>query len=545
MPDPAPTRPSRPSRRSVLGAAAVAVAGPGALATAARAAGVPLLPVTSFSQQIPVRDGVLLQASVALPQRAGRWPFVVLPGTFAGDSIRLDAVGKALAAHGYVTVAYLERGFGRSEGLVQGAGPLDVTDVGDVITWAHERLPVDRPRTGAAGLSYGAGIAQLAALVDPRIKVVASLSGWSDMVQAFYPNRSRAVMAFQGLLVAMLAVGGGRPSQELLDAFTSGIEGTDVARTVTFGRARSASTLLDTAAGSLRARSVPLFVSVQMNETVFPVDQSLDFWRAWPGPKHLDLRPGDHANVELVAVGDRVGPTWEEAFRWFDAHLAGTDPSMLAEPAVRVVPRSPFGFRPVERGADVVPSRTRRLYLRTEPAFLGQTLTLGATPGPAAARLHEGVNVVARPLFPLYLYSVEANTGIPPTIGSSFVDGRVSRMWTTPVLTSTLRHRGALELDLWLRPSAARGSVVALTVAVPTVPTELVPIARQPYAFSGATPGRPLRVRFALPYNAIDVPAGYRLGVVLSTSDISWATQNPPGATIDVLPESSVVVPLR
>src|SRR4029450_13556642 len=105
---------------------------------------------------IPARDGVLLDAYVSRPVPAGRYPLVGMPGTFGGDSANPRFTGDELAAKGYVTINYNERGIGDSGGEIDGGGPKDVVDVSAVVDWALATVPdVDPARIGAPDQSHG------------------------------------------------------------------------------------------------------------------------------------------------------------------------------------------------------------------------------------------------------------------------------------------------------------------------------------------------------------------------------------------------------
>ena len=78
------------------------------------------------------------------------------------------------------------------------------------------RWPTPRPtRTRSAwrGQSYGAGISLLAAAHDKRIKAVAALSGWADLIDSIYSGRTQHLQAAALLGGAGLITG--RPSDEL------------------------------------------------------------------------------------------------------------------------------------------------------------------------------------------------------------------------------------------------------------------------------------------------------------------------------------------
>ncbi|NED80234.1 alpha/beta fold hydrolase, partial [Streptomyces sp. SID11233] len=135
-----------------------------------------------------------------------------LPTSWSMPQIEYLAQAQKLAETGYVVVTYNSRGFLQSGGEIEVGGPKDVADASAVIDWALANTPADAGRIGMAGVSYGAGISLLAAGHDPRIKAVAALSGWGDLIDSIYSGRTQHAMA--GALLGGLGFLTGRPSAE-------------------------------------------------------------------------------------------------------------------------------------------------------------------------------------------------------------------------------------------------------------------------------------------------------------------------------------------
>ncbi|WP_369687582.1 alpha/beta fold hydrolase [Streptomyces somaliensis] len=160
--------------------------------------------------------GTVLKANVVTPSDATgtrRYPVIVLPTSWSMPQIEYLAQARRLADTGYVVVSYNSRGFWQSGGHIEVAGPRDVADASAVVDWALAHTPADPDRIGMAGVSYGAGIALLAAAHDERIRAVVALSGWADLVGSIYSGRTQHLQA-----AAMLGGSGyltGRPGPEL------------------------------------------------------------------------------------------------------------------------------------------------------------------------------------------------------------------------------------------------------------------------------------------------------------------------------------------
>ncbi len=504
-------------------------------------AGVPTVAATSVHRAVPTRDGSLDAVVMAptTPPPAGRYPLVVIPATFAGQLVDLAPLGLVLAKRGYITVYYLERGYGASTGQIDAAGPKDVADVSQVITWMLANTPADPARVGLIGFSYSAGLVLEAAAVDPRVRAVAELDGWADLGRALYPNRTPSTVTEQALYA--LATVTGRPSPEVAKNVQDAINDVNIDSLLAFAAERSPVTF----ASRLTTRQVPLFMSHEMNETIFPIDQSVDFFTAYSGgPKRLDLWPGDHGSQEVQGALGKGGPGWEDAMRWMDAYVAGYDRSITTEPVVRVQPRSAEAPRPLESWASVAPTRTQRVYLATTPQLFGTARTLQATPGRGSQTVREGVNWLIHTLAPMYSYQLEVGTGHPPTVPLPLVDQSVSAIWQTARLTAPMSLRGVQRVHLSVTPSASTGTVVVHTLDVDALGLTGYMVAHQPITFTG-TPGVSQNLDVALPYNAYDLPTGHRLAVVVTTSDPSYLGANPPGSTIAIGPSSWMDLPLR
>src|SRR5713101_6077277 len=106
-------------------------------------------------------DGTRLDSSLYVPDSATPAhpaPAILNPESFLGHRITLDVpFYQALAAHGYVVLAYTTRGYARSEGQTQFGSPdFEGKDGSAMITWL-----ANPANTG--------GVVQLDAPGDPRV----------------------------------------------------------------------------------------------------------------------------------------------------------------------------------------------------------------------------------------------------------------------------------------------------------------------------------------------------------------------------------------
>jgi ABC-2 type transport system ATP-binding protein len=137
---------------------------------------------------------VSLDATLYLPQGVPRAPAVLLAHGFGGSKDDLDADARALAARGYVALAYTARGFGRSGGLIHLDAPdYEVADASKLVDLLAGRPEVrldgpGDPRVGVVGGSYGGGLALLLAGHDSRVDAIVPQITWNDLRQSLFPQ---------------------------------------------------------------------------------------------------------------------------------------------------------------------------------------------------------------------------------------------------------------------------------------------------------------------------------------------------------------------
>jgi hypothetical protein len=156
-------------------------------------------------------DGTPIEVTVAMPDQGGE-PFPLLlsqggwpAGGFDGDALRPWASG------GYAVVSISNRGLGGSGGATRFMDTrYEVRDAQEVIGLLVDDEVADPERLGAFGGSYGAGQALALAAMRNRVMLpdgelspwrspegqglsltaAVSLTGWSDLADAFLPNGS-------------------------------------------------------------------------------------------------------------------------------------------------------------------------------------------------------------------------------------------------------------------------------------------------------------------------------------------------------------------
>ncbi|MFB9558532.1 CocE/NonD family hydrolase [Streptomyces roseoviridis] len=410
-----PALPALPGSRKLLALTAGAVlAAPLAFtAPAARAADTATDGATSTYTVTPLRFTVqaggrtcAVDADLYRPDgvdAAHPAPAVLATNGFGGSKNdgSTDAIGKAVAARGYVGLVYSGLGFGRSGCLISLDDPridgqaaarlLDflagtrAADDGTRVDFVTKD-GADDPRAGMIGGSYGGAIQLATAATDPRLDALVPLITWNDLAYSLAPNSADrdtpGVFKWQWANGFYL-MGEGQPllvpsldpsrvnSLACLHFVTDACDTVrllnsgsypqaDTDKMLAFARSVSPVSYLD------RVKAPTLLVQGQA-DSLFNLNEAQDtydklqrqgvetkmIWQSWghsggQKPGELDLGSGD---LESSYVGRRV-------LAWFQRHLRGDRTvDTGAEFAYHRDWQSGYGTAPT------VPALSQRLYL--------------------------------------------------------------------------------------------------------------------------------------------------------------------------------------
>jgi predicted acyl esterase len=472
--------------------------------------------------------GTVLKANVIQPAGADstrRYPLLVLPTSWGLPQVEYLAQAQKLANSGYVVVTYNVRGFWQSGGEIEVAGPPDVADASRVIDWALANTPADAQKVGMGGVSYGAGISLLAAAHDKRVKAVAALSGWADLIGSIYSGRTQHVQAAALLDGASIVTG--RQSAEARQVFDD-FYASNLAKEpelVAWGKKRSAVTYVD----QLNQNDTAVMMANAWGDTVFSPNQYADFYEKLTGPKRLELRPGDHATAELTGLFGLPNDVWTDTERWFDHYLKDADNGIDREQPVQLKSRSTGGYEGYPDWKSV--GATRKKIALAGTTTIHTNVDSGADGG--IVLLSSILDQIAR---------------LPPVASIPLLPRRWAAVWQSEKYPSTQQVRGTAKLHTTLTPTRESGTLVAYLYDVgPLGLGKLVSSA--PYTFHGQTPGKVFGVDLELFSTAYDVPAGHRLALVVDTVDPLYIEHNPSGAQLTFSSPANdpsyVSVPLR
>ncbi|MFH8385327.1 CocE/NonD family hydrolase [Kitasatospora sp. NPDC018058] len=478
---------------------------------------------------VPMKDGVVLKADVFTPAPGtpgadpqGRYPLVVQPASWGQNDLEYVAQGRALAADGYVVVTYTVRGFWGSGGKVDVAGPKDVADISTVIDWALAHTPADPDRVGMVGLSLGGGLTLLGAAFDPRIKAVASLSGWADLTDSLYSGQTRHLQA--AAVLAGIQAPTGRKSPEFARVLDDLFADRDLPEVIGWADTRSPARYLD----RINANGTAVLMANAWGDSFFNPSQVTDFYQRLTVPKRLELRPGDHASQEFTGLLGLDNATWNSARSWLDQYVKGA-------PAPDTRPQ-PVHLEVRPSGAPESHADWRSVSSRTEHLTVGaETLAADTSGDPASANWRTtvlgGIPSGASGGVALLSGMVDQAVHQPPTVVVPLLARSAAVVRQSRPYPQGLSLRGVARVHTTVTATAPQGTVVAYLYDVDALGVGRL-ISHAPQSWSGRTPEQPFPLDVPLFATAYDLPAGHRLALVLGTRDALYGGQTPLGSRV-------------
>lgn len=477
-------------------------------------------------------DGVRIKGIVFLPpgmKPGERRPGIAFAAAWNGGAEQNSVPAYQLARRGYVVVSYTTRGTGLDgDGKIDMGGPKDLADMSAVIDTMVERYGADPARIGAAGISYGAGIALMASGIDPRIRTVVSMSGWTDLGRALFPNETRNSWA--GFILWASARQASHVGPDFLEVFNQFFQYRKREETLAFARGRSAIAFLD----RINANRPAVMLAQGWNELAFPPDQIIEFFEQLEGPKRLYLRPGDHVGQETFGLVGSPNVVLSRMYAWFDRTLRDPSQADRAGSEIEIQPRAPYGDRSLERYTtwSQVSTGTRRWYLGGVEGRKGDG-TITATPRTGwSTTVKPGINVVNHVGGPIVSHWTEVWWGRPVWTEPKHIDRASTATWVSPPMTSWTRLRGAPKVHVTVTPSHRRGTLNLVLWAIAADGSGRH-ITHAPITWRDREPGRPFTLDLPLRPNAFNIPPGHRLMLAASTFEANYYLErNEPGSRI-------------
>ncbi len=487
-------------------------------------------PTTPKWVSITSTDGVKIHAIVFLPPRREpgvKPPAIAFAAAWNGGAEQNSVPAYQLARRGYIVVSYTTRGTGKDgQGKIDMGGPKDLADMSAVIDWMIDTQGADPARIGAAGISYGAGIALMASGVDKRIRTVVSMSGWTDLGRALYPNETRNSWA--GFILWASARQASHVGPDFLGVFNDFFEHRDPEKTLAFARGRSAVSFID----RINANRPAVMLSQNWNELAFPPDQIIDFYGQLQGPKRMYLRPGDHVGQETFGLLGSPNVVLSRMYTWFDRTLKDPAQAETAGSEIEIQPRAPYGDRTLETYTDwsQVSTGTRRWYLGGVATKKGDGAAAADPQTGWSTTIKPGFNVVNHVGGPIVSHWTEVWWGRPVWTEPKFIDRTTSATWLSEPMTEWVKLRGAPKVHVTITPTKSKGFLDFVLWSV-TQAGSGRHITHAPITWRDKTPGVPFTLDLPLRPNAFNIPPGERLLLAASTYELNYYLErNDKGA---------------
>lgn len=485
--------------------------------------------------RIPTPDGIELAGNVVFPDQAKfpRPPLVVLPAGYANGESQFLSLCRWLAERGFVSLTYASRGFGKSGGLVDFAGPDTMSDITTVIDWAAEHTPSDTSRVGVYGMSYSGGQVLMAPALDKRIKAVHAISPWGDFERSLYPNNTRLGLVTEAILLTTKMAG--RPGPDLQNIEKAYREDT-IEQYQSQIQSRSPRTYLH----QINNSGAAIQIHHSLQDSVFPPGQTVDFFEDLTVPKRIFFAPGDHGTYSLLPQFGIDDPTWSATLEWFDRYLRNIENNVEHKPTVTstvmnsssdeyhgesiTTPaswRTMYATQPTWfNGGWIIPAGS---LTRTPPSDRWSSTTIGGLPSNTEAGTP-------------YLSTAPAQiAGIPPNQSPNSASRMSTSVFKTTMSTTSELIVGSPQLDLTVKSSSPDFTVTAYLVESDPFGLAGGLISHQVYSVKNLEPGKSQRIHLDFEPTVFRTWPGKVYSLMISTSDGRYLSRTPLGATVTIL----------
>ncbi|MBZ4321112.1 alpha/beta fold hydrolase [Streptomyces huiliensis] len=472
-----------------------------------------------------------------------RRPAVLLAHGFGGDKDDLRDRAEELARHGYAVLTWSARGFGDSTGRIGLNDPdREVADVSRLIDWLAKRPEVrlDRagdPRVGIAGASYGGAAALLAAGHDKRVDAIAPQITYWDLNSALFPND-----VFKKLWSGVFFTTGSTATGTDTKSSGGGCGRFDPELCAMYERVAVAGRPDDKARALLERRSpaavardikVPTLLVQGQSDSLFPLtesDRAAEALARNGAPVAVDWIAGGHD----TGGSDEDGRVARRTRAWFDRFLKEGESAENTDtgPAFRI---SRTGGLDTTDGTTRLRGASGDRYpgLRGDPRpvpLTGREQRFGNPAGgsPPAVSAVPGLGGLSR------------LSGLGVGVSLDF-PGQYAR-FDSPKLTESVRATGTPTARV--RVSSDSGEAVLFAKVYDVGPDGRQQLPGQlvtPLRVTDAKGGRTVDVRLPAVDHVFE--AGHRMRLVLSATDLGYASPAAPAAYTVSLADRELSVP--
>ena len=459
-------------------------------------------------------DGTQLAGNVFIPQATTpdeTFPAIIFINSWAMEEHEYLVQAALFASEGYIVLSYSARGWGLSGGLIDVAKPADVQDLSAAIDWLEANTPVDMNNIGAAGMSYGAGISLLGIADEPRLKTVASMSGWGSLNRALYEQETPSLV-WGAILTALAYIG--RPDPAIAEGFADLLLQQNIPAIMALNDLSSPIKYVS----KINARQAPVYFSNNWDDDLFKPNSILDMFSQLTGPKHLDLNQGIHISAELPGLLGLDNYTWNNVHAWFDYWLKGVNNGFMSQPAVTMeVKHTSNTVTFASWPSSTVKTKTFYLGPRAFNLSLKGTLNSSANSKSFTDVILSGLDTLATsgrvPVIDQLLEPV-----VPIAVPTSAINVVNGIVYQSAALSSGIKLRGIPKLNIWITPSRAQAELVVYLYDVNSLGIGTL-ITHGPVSLHSATPGKAIQLAMELSATAWNVAAGHKLAIVIDTYD--------------------------
>lgn len=445
------------------------------------------------------------------------FPAIIFVNSWGLEEHEYIIQASKFAKKGYIVLSYSARGWGKSGGIVDTAGPNDMADASKAIDWLIDNTRVDADHIGIAGISYGAGIGLLAAAHDSRIKAVAAMSGWSNLREALYSAETPRTI-WGGILIFAGAIVG-NISNDLVKKYSNLLTRSDIKNTLDWMEKRSPITYID----RLNEYQVPIYLSNNYSDELFLPNQALElFSQLTHTNKKLDLNSGVHATAEVGGLLGVPTRSWNNTSLWFDYWLKGIENGVTNNLPISMGIKNHQNSRRQEL-SDWPSSliRTNNYYLKARKFWSRGKLTASPEVSRIKNYIYTGLFSGANTGVPVISSLLDAHTPIKVTARIRNIFPLTGISYESNRLNEEKLIIGTPTLDLWIEPTYRSTQLIAHLYDVDQSGRGIL-ISHAPVTLHNAVPSKPTKMNFEFASTAYIVPKGHSIALVVDTFDANY-----------------------
>lgn len=465
--------------------------------------------------KIPSFDGALIDADLYLPDQKvfkGKRPALIFVNSWVMDKREYTIQAQKFAKKGYIVLSYSSRGFGRSEGLASCAGPEDIKDVTWIIDWLEENTDVDTDLIGLCGVSLGGGISGVAVAFEPRIKVIAMMSAWSNLYESFYYNNT-----FKELWAGLLLKAGqilGRLSDDFDDIFSRLKAGDEKSWIKEWARVRSAGSYLS----EINQRDTPILIANNFRDYLFTPNGNVNFFRQLKVPKKLIMSPGIHASNELPGLMGISSVIWQDVHNWFDHWLQGIPPTgIMNKPPIQIISKQEseyyHEFPEPKRDNNITFKLMPQNRLKNPGFFRKASNRWGNIEVSSAGKSGAKTGNI-----PVLASLLDSHTPFKVHKWMPLINKKYGAVYYSQKLSRDIKLRGAAELELWIKSLSEKIQLVAYIYDINRLNVGKL-ITHTVYSRRDCVIGKPFNLLLRLGAASHKFKRGHKIGIVIDTHD--------------------------